>query len=121
MSKKLSSIVASGFVFAGISMGIGTRDVVHVGTEVAPIVRSEADGLDALASTELSAGPSAALAACASWDVKDACCPAGCAAKNGTLWPKADDILRGCMRGLGCNEADVKSATVFMKCDCSKK
>jgi hypothetical protein len=71
--------------------------------------------------TELVLGVDEALAGCASWDIKDNCCPAGCAAKNGTNWSKADSILQGCMRGLGCSESDVKGATVFMKCDCKKK
>jgi hypothetical protein len=61
------------------------------------------------------------LAGCASWDIKASCCPAGCAAKNGSNWSKADEILRGCMRGMGCAENDAKGATVFLKCDYPKK
>ena len=66
-------------------------------------------------------GPPIASAACTRWDVKDTCCLAGCAAKRGSNWSKADEILRGCMRGLGCGESEVKDATVFMNCDCPEK
>jgi hypothetical protein len=56
---------------------------------------------------------------CFASDVRATCCPAACAAKHGRQWPKADEILRGCMRGLGCNDATVEGATVGMRCDCS--
>jgi len=69
----------------------------------------------------LTSGPLTASAGCTPWDVKNTCCLAGCAAKRGSNWPKADEILRGCMRGLGCSESEVKGATVFMKCDCPKE
>jgi hypothetical protein len=69
----------------------------------------------------LTSGPSMASAACTPWDIKDTCCLAACAAKRGSNWPKADEILRGCMRGLGCSESEVKDATVFMNCDCPEK
>ena len=65
-------------------------------------------------------GPPMASAACTRWDIKDTCCLAGCAAKRGSNWSKADEILRGCMRGLGCSDSEVKGATVFMNCDCPK-
>lgn len=65
--------------------------------------------------------PPTASAGCASWDIKDTCCLAGCAAKRGSNWSKADEILRGCMQGLGCSEREVGNATVFMKCDCPKE
>ena len=64
------------------------------------------------------AGPSSTLAACMASDVRDVCCPGACAAKNGPNWTRADDILRGCMRGLGCEESDVRGTSVFMACDC---
>jgi hypothetical protein len=69
----------------------------------------------------LTPGPPMASAGCTPWDVKDTCCLAGCAAKRGSNWPKADEILRSCMRGLGCSESEVKDATVFMNCDCPEK
>ena len=55
---------------------------------------------------------------CFASDVRALCCPGACAAKNGPKWPQADQILQGCMRGLGCSEGDSKGATVGMKCDC---
>jgi hypothetical protein len=101
---------------------ISTRSVVRVDeSALAEVRRAPGDGLDNVVTTELVCGASEALAACTSWDIKENCCPAGCAAKKGSNWPKADDILRGCMRGLGCSEDEVKGATVFMKCDCDKK
>ena len=100
--------------------GLGTENVVRVGGHDTRVARAAGDGLDDVAVTSVRVGPDLALAGCASWDIKDNCCPAGCAAQNGTNWPKADKILRGCMRGLGCPESDVKGATVFMKCDCPK-
>lgn len=121
MRKRSLSLATCAAALAVMIGGARTRDVVRVGDEVAPVLRSEGDGLEGLTTTEASMAPSEALAACASWDVRAACCPAGCAAKNGTMWPKADEILRGCMRGLGCNEGEVKGATVFMKCDCPKR
>lgn len=57
--------------------------------------------------------------ACFSSDIAALCCPGACAAKRGPKWTKADAILRGCMQGLGCSPADVKTATTFMKCNCA--
>jgi len=57
---------------------------------------------------------------CFSSDVKQLCCPGACSAKNGPKWSQANDILRGCMRGLGCSDSESKGATVFMRCDCGK-
>lgn len=121
MLKRSLSLATFAAALIALSSGVRARDVVHVGDEAAPVLRTYGDGLDALVSTELALGPREALAACASWDVKEACCPAGCAAKNGRMWSKADEILRGCMRGLGCGDSEVKGATVFMKCDCPKR
>lgn len=55
---------------------------------------------------------------CFSSDVQAMCCPAACAAKKGKQWHNADEILRGCMRGMGCSESSVDGATVFLRCDC---
>lgn len=57
---------------------------------------------------------------CFSSDVQGICCPAACAAKNGKQWSKADEILRGCMRGIGCNDSTVHGATVGMRCNCAE-
>jgi hypothetical protein len=56
---------------------------------------------------------------CASWDVREVCCPAGCAARSGRKWSRADEVLRACMRGIGCSPGEVSGATVFIRCDCS--
>ncbi len=101
-----------------LMIGIHTEETVSANGHEVRVVRAADDGLDGLAVAKVSFGPGVALAGCTSFDVKDACCAAGCAAKKGSNWSKADDILRGCMRGLGCSESDAKSATVFMKCDC---
>jgi hypothetical protein len=61
-----------------------------------------------------------AMPMCFSSDVKQLCCRGACSAKNGTKWSQANDILRGCMRGLGCSDSESKGATVFMRCDCGK-
>lgn len=111
----LAGVIIAASVFA---LGITSETTVTVGGEQVRVARSPGDGLDDLARTELRVGVAEALASCASWDVREVCCPAGCAAKKGTNWPKADAILRACMAGLGCSESDTKSATVFMKCDC---
>lgn len=66
--------------------------------------------------------PDAIPTGCASWDIKELCCPAGCAArKSKSHWAKADDILQACMRGIGCTEGESKNASVFMRCDCPKE
>jgi hypothetical protein len=54
---------------------------------------------------------------CFSSDVQALCCPSACAAKASPRWPEANDVLRGCMRGLGCRTG-VDSATVGMRCNC---
>lgn len=58
---------------------------------------------------------------CASWNVRDECCPGACAAKNGPNWSKADAILRGCMRGIGCGAEESGRATVFSECTCASR
>jgi hypothetical protein len=62
-----------------------------------------------------------AVPMCFSSDVKAICCPAACAAKASSKWQQADEVLRGCMKGLGCSDGSTKSATVFMRCDCPTK
>ena len=57
-----------------------------------------------------------ANAACFQSDVRQLCCPAACAAKNSPHWYQADSILRGCMRGMGCQGSE--TATVGMRCGC---
>lgn len=59
-----------------------------------------------------------AVPMCFASDVKALCCPGACAAKNGPKWSQASEILRGCMKALGCSDGESKGATVFMKCDC---
>jgi hypothetical protein len=59
-----------------------------------------------------------AVPMCFASDVKALCCPGACVAKIGPKWTQANEILRGCMKGLGCADGESKSATVFMKCDC---
>lgn len=115
---KRAAVLSTVIVMLGLVMGVRAEDVVRNGDRTVVVLRVPGDGLDGVAESQLTLAPREALASCASWDIKANCCPAGCAAKKGTQWPKADDILRGCMRGLGCGEGDVKSATVFMKCDC---
>ena len=58
---------------------------------------------------------------CMPSDVRDTCCPAGCAAKAGRNWAKADDVLRACMRAIGCSGGGTDSATVFLMCECGAK
>lgn len=113
--------LASTLALTAFVMTLSTQTVVDVdGHQAVPVLRAPADNLADIARTEVRFGPKIALAACASWDIVENCCPAGCAAQKGSQWPRADDILRGCMRGLGCSEDDVKNATVFIKCDCDK-
>lgn len=59
-----------------------------------------------------------ALDLCFASDVQATCCPAACAAKHGKQWSRADEILRGCMRGLGCSDSSIDGATVTMRCNC---
>jgi len=59
---------------------------------------------------------STASASCYQSDVKALCCSAACAAYNSTKWYRANDVLRGCMRGLGCESSS--GATVGTKCEC---
>jgi hypothetical protein len=64
--------------------------------------------------------PSEPVAGCFSSDVKTLCCPSACAVKDSPKWSTANDVLRACMRGIGCSDSDSKNATVFMKCDCGR-
>ena len=117
---KFVALALIGSVVAVTGVALKETVILDSHTQVR-VTRAPGDGLDELATTRVVFGPPPALAACASWDVEENCCPAGCAAKNGSQWAKADDILRGCMRGLGCNEDDIQGATVFMRCDCDQK
>ena len=58
------------------------------------------------------------LPMCFSSDVQKLCCPSACATKDSSKWDKANEVLRGCARGIGCK--DVDSWTVGMKCNCSR-
>jgi len=58
---------------------------------------------------------------CFSSDVKQLCCPSACATKNSPKWPQANDVLRACMKGIGCGDGESKNATVGMKCNCASK
>jgi hypothetical protein len=115
---KRATVLGAVIVVVGLVTGVHREDIVTSGGHAAHVLRAPGDNLDDVTTQRIAFSPREALAGCTSWDVKDNCCPAGCAAKKGTNWSKADDIFRGCMRGLGCGESDVKGATVFMKCDC---
>jgi len=54
-------------------------------------------------------------------DVKQLCCPSACATKNSPKWTQADQVLLGCMKGIGCSDGESKNATVGMKCNCERK
>ena len=62
-----------------------------------------------------------AVPMCFSSDVQKLCCPSACATKNSPKWPKANEVLQACMRGIGCSDGEGKSATIFMRCECSRK
>lgn len=66
----------------------------------------------------LTEGP--ALSACFASDVAKLCCPSACAVKNSPKWERANDVLRGCMKGIGCSDSESKGETVGMRCDCQK-
>lgn len=53
---------------------------------------------------------------CWASDVAALCCPTACATKASPRWSQADEVLRSCMRGLGCSR--VEGATVGMRCGC---
>ena len=55
---------------------------------------------------------------CFTSDVQRLCCPSACAVKDSPKWTQANDVLRGCARGIGCK--DVEAWTVGMKCECGK-
>ena len=58
---------------------------------------------------------------CFQSDVRLYCCSSACAVKSSPKWDQADQILRGCMRGIGCSDSESKGATVGMKCSCKSK
>jgi hypothetical protein len=62
-----------------------------------------------------------AVPMCFSSDVKQLCCPSACATKNSPKWTQADQVLRGCMKGIGCSDGESKNATVGMRCTCPSK
>ena len=62
-----------------------------------------------------------AVPLCFSSDIKQLCCPSACATKNSPKWTQADQLLRGCMKGIGCSDGESKGATVGMKCTCASK
>jgi hypothetical protein len=94
------------------------RDEVQIGEQSARVARAPGDGLDGIASPTLSLDIPEALASCASEDIKKKCCPVSCNA-NKTDKNKANKILRGCMKDLGC-VSGLSDATVFSYCSCSK-
>ncbi len=49
-----------------------------------------------------------AVPMCFSSDVKQLCCPSACGTKNSPKWTQANDVLRGCMRGLGCGDTRLR-------------
>lgn len=55
---------------------------------------------------------------CFQSDVKKLCCPSACAVKDSPKWAEANDVLKGCARGIGCKE--VGGWTVGMRCQCKK-
>jgi hypothetical protein len=58
-----------------------------------------------------------ARAACGSQDVRNSCCPAACDAKKDPKnKDKANEVLRACMKRIGC--VSYSSATVFSYCSC---
>ena len=62
-----------------------------------------------------------AVPMCFSSDVKQLCCPSACATKSSPKWSQANDVLRACMKGIGCGDGESKNATVGMKCNCASK
>lgn len=68
----------------------------------------------------LEQGQPPAEAVCFASDVKQLCCPSACAVKSSLKWAKADEVLRACMRSIGCSDGESKSATVFSRCNCGR-
>lgn len=64
--------------------------------------------------------PPAPVPLCFQSDVKTLCCPSACATKASPKWERANEVLRACMKGIGCSDSESKGATVGMKCNCSK-
>jgi hypothetical protein len=113
MKKLLAAFLTSVVCLASFSV----RHEVKVGAHTVAVARTPGDGLDEIATPTLSLDVPEALAACASSDVKNKCCPAACDA-NKSDHTKANQILRGCMKDLGCVSGS--DATVFGYCGCSK-
>jgi hypothetical protein len=57
---------------------------------------------------------------CFSSDIQQLCCPSACAVKGSSSWQKADEVLRGGVKALGCSDARTKSSSVFKDCTCPK-
>lgn len=69
-------------------------------------------------------GSSSAIAespTCTTWNVRDYCCPAACAAYKSANWERANPVLRGCMAGLSCSESERSAASVELTCNCGDK
>ncbi len=74
-----------------------------------------------LAPSVLEYGPPPPERVCFSSDVQRYCCGSACAVKNSPKWERANDVLRACMRGIGCSDSESKGATVGLRCDCKAK
>lgn len=115
MKKLLVAFLFASFAWLAVP---SVRHEVKVGAHTVAVARTPGDGLDAIATPTLSLDVSEALAACSSSDVKNKCCPAACDA-NKTDHTKGNQILRGCMKDLGC-VSGTTDGTVFSYCSCSK-
>ena len=62
-----------------------------------------------------------AVPMCFASDVKQLCCPSACATKNSPKWTVANDVLRACMKAIGCSDGESKDATVGMRCECRRE
>jgi hypothetical protein len=114
MKKLLVALFASVACLTSLSV----RHEVTVGAHTVAVARAPGDGLDEIATTTLSLDVPEALAACASSDVRNKCCPAACDA-NKSDHTKGNQILRGCMKDLGC-VSGTTDGTVFGYCSCGK-
>lgn len=57
----------------------------------------------------------ATMSVCFESEAKAVCCPSACHVYSTPRWPVADDVLRGCYRGLGCDD---EGRTVRNTCGC---
>ena len=73
--------------------------------------------LSILSAIALPENTARAGAICASWDIKDLCCPSYCAAKTGNKWSSADTIFDACIVSIGCK---TKHTSGFMACGTCK-